>query len=270
MPVAERTSRRVARADDGSTPSRITCEWCGKKLTGRQRRFCCREHDELQSGRRKVGAKRVCPVDGVLFETAGNKRFCSDRCGKAYDNAKRRGTLDQLLARGRVCSPPYYCARCGRHCVPGKNVAPQATRFCDAECKKAWHSHHVEGHGSHTRPARCLVLVDRDPRRIAWWRAFCGEAALDAWGVFNVTPFSDDVAYRRALRRDPCAYCSAPAAAVDHIEPRCAGGADVWENRTATCHECNSLKGPLPLLAALLFIPAAREYHSLRRTLFAA
>lgn len=244
LPVAER-SRSAARADDGSTPSRITCEWCGKKLTGRQRRFCCREHDELQSGRRKVQSKRVCPVDGVVFEAAGNKRFCSDQCGKAYENAKARGTLDQLLARGRVGAPPYDCAQCGKHCIPGQNVPPQASRFCHGtRCKHDWHR-------------------DNDPTGRERERA-AEQAAEALLASFLHERLADRVAYVRAVRADPCCYCAAASQALDHIIPRCDGGEDDWTNRTAACHSCNSTKQSSPLLIYLAWRAARAEFEPWR------
>jgi 5-methylcytosine-specific restriction endonuclease McrA len=47
------------------------------------------------------------------------------------------------------------------------------------------------------------------------------------------------------LRRDGyrCAYCSGPAATVDHVLPRCRGGQDTWQNTVAACGRCNGRKG---------------------------
>lgn len=58
--------------------------------------------------------------------------------------------------------------------------------------------------------------------------------------------------WRVVLLRDPCAYCGGEAEAVDHIEPRSAGGKNVSENTIAACKPCNSSKGAKSLLHFLL------------------
>lgn len=54
------------------------------------------------------------------------------------------------------------------------------------------------------------------------------------------------------LRGDPCAYCSAPSVALDHIHPRILGGPNGPENLTGACKSCNSRKGGMSLLLFLL------------------
>jgi len=73
--------------------------------------------------------------------------------------------------------------------------------------------------------------------------------------------------YRRILYRDPCAYCGRRGRRrrssrdqnnlhnieVDHIDPRCSGGAKaITVNGTGCCVGCNRAKGPKPLLLFLL------------------
>lgn len=65
-------------------------------------------------------------------------------------------------------------------------------------------------------------------------------------------------AWMQVVRHDPCAYCMAPAATVDHIEPRgrpahpkSIGGHHIWLNYTASCHGCNGTKGTKSLLEML-------------------
>lgn len=198
-------------------------------------------------------------MDGVEFEATNNKRFCTERCAKRYENHMHRHGVPPVGPP----TQPFNCEHCGKRCGPGNNVAAHASRFCGYHCKAAWHHHHVEGQPR--RPAEQMVWVGRDRRAIATWRALCGELALAEWGL---TVKSYDVtAYKRSLRADPCAYCGADAEALDHIEPKDNGGEDGWANRTAACRRCNSYKGTKSLLEALLWIPVATEYHDLRRVL---
>lgn len=39
-----------------------------------------------------------------------------------------------------------------------------------------------------------------------------------------------------------CRYCGKPATEIDHIVPQARGGADVIENMTACCSDCNCSK----------------------------
>lgn len=52
------------------------------------------------------------------------------------------------------------------------------------------------------------------------------------------------VTRRGVLRRDGfrCAYCTKPAATIDHVIPRSRGGAGTWENLVACCLRCNNTK----------------------------
>jgi hypothetical protein len=81
----------------------------------------------------------------------------------------------------------------------------------------------------------------------------------------------ETAAYKRALRQDPCAYCgAAPSGGIDHIIPTGReGDRSDWRNMTGCCKRCNELKRSLPLLVALIWIPVTREYHELRRLIFA-
>lgn len=84
--------------------------------------------------------QRECPVCREQFTPrSANQRFCCKQHSKAYQNAKKRGTLDSLLARGAV-GVPFDCAECGAHCVPGEGeIDSRATKFCDRSCKAQWH-----------------------------------------------------------------------------------------------------------------------------------
>jgi hypothetical protein len=109
--------------------------------------------------RRSYG-KRTCPTCGNEFEaTHHNQRFCpptpQDRaktlgprtqvrswCAKAFENAMRRGTLEQLLDRARANGgrlQQFNCALCGKRCEPGIDVSPHASTFCSVAHKKRFH-----------------------------------------------------------------------------------------------------------------------------------
>ncbi len=54
------------------------------------------------------------------------------------------------------------------------------------------------------------------------------------------------------LRKDPCSYCGAPFGAADHIDAHSVGGPGTPDNLTASCTNCNLVKGKTPLLLFLL------------------
>ena len=180
----------------------------------------------LNAARRKSKTRRICPVDGTQFEAANNRRFCSQRCAKRAENAKRYGWDPSA----RPMPEPYNCENCGGPCVPGEGVPPQASRFCSPGCKREWH-----------RIATALLeSFTAEPRR------------------------KEDVAYRRAMRLDPCSYCGRPSQALDHIVPRCDGGPDDSSNRTPACHSCNSSKQSSPLLIYLAWRQARAAFEPWR------
>lgn len=52
--------------------------------------------------------------------------------------------------------------------------------------------------------------------------------------------------WKRAIMvrdRWTCRYCGAPAEHIDHVVPRCQGGADSLDNLVAACAACNLHKG---------------------------
>lgn len=181
--------------------------------------------------------QRICPVCRTEFiPTHHNQRFCppspgkgKSKCAKAYENAKRRGTLDALLKRDGKPGEPFDCQWCGKPCIPGSDVPSHATRFCSADHKKAWHKEHVE--------RKRLLLKDV---------------------ITDVGPHGE-AAYRKAMQADPCAYCGAEGGTVDHIEPRKGGGADDTSNLTGACAACNNAKFTMPMLLFLGY-RQAREY----------
>jgi 5-methylcytosine-specific restriction endonuclease McrA len=63
--------------------------------------------------------------------------------------------------------------------------------------------------------------------------------------------------WRSILRRDPCAYCGAPAQTVDHIVAKARAGADRWDNLTGACVRCNRAK---TTRALLMFLAMSRPH----------
>lgn len=52
--------------------------------------------------------------------------------------------------------------------------------------------------------------------------------------------------WRRSLHQlthQCCIYCGAPSESIDHIAPKCQGGASTTENCVPACLSCNGLKG---------------------------
>jgi hypothetical protein len=75
-----------------------------------------------------------------------------------------------------------------------------------------------------------------------------------------------DKAFWAIVKRDPCAYCGAPAELtatgvndVDHIENLDSGGQDGWENYTGACPPCNrGVKKDRDVLTTLLALTEDR------------
>jgi 5-methylcytosine-specific restriction endonuclease McrA len=58
--------------------------------------------------------------------------------------------------------------------------------------------------------------------------------------------------YGLLLLGDPCAYCSARAVVLDHVQPQVSGGPHDAGNLVGACQPCNARKGRRSLLGFLL------------------
>lgn len=80
------------------------------------------------------------------------------------------------------------------------------------------------------------------------------------WNHYNrlrrlelATPDALAEEYAKVLRGDPCSYCGAPMAHIDHIDAIARGGDGAWDNLTAACGFCNSSKSTRRLLDFMLY-----------------
>ncbi|MGW3427914.1 HNH endonuclease [Streptomyces melanosporofaciens] len=64
--------------------------------------------------------------------------------------------------------------------------------------------------------------------------------------------FPESLAYVQVIANDPCVYCGAATATIDHIVPVAAGGGGEWSNLAPACMSCNSSKRHTDLLGYLL------------------
>jgi hypothetical protein len=138
--------------------------------------------------------------------------------------------------------------------VEGKSTAELLRDAAEKWCDETWVPLAAEEAASKRAADRAVARAERAEFLAATALA---KAALDAQRrVYmqptpppednpSLTAWREDNAY---LLADPCAYCGAPAAALDHIVPRFMGGANTNDNVTAACRHCNGSKGKKPLL----------------------
>lgn len=72
------------------------------------------------------------------------------------------------------------------------------------------------------------------------------------WIVRRAKHAASQLLVRDWLRDDPCVFCYATAATVDHIVPLADGGASRWDNYAPACISCNNAKGSSSLLSFLV------------------
>jgi hypothetical protein len=142
--------------------------------------------------------QRTCPRCGECFAPkTHNQKYCCRQCGKAVQNAKRRGT-EVLPKYGE-----YHCAECHKHCVRGKNVVAHASKFCSPQCKKR---HWRKRNGLSVTSRKLLVKSAGSTAEILHWQSICA-AQADIWKVTRV--FSCPCCGRRIKSRDnKRSYCS--------------------------------------------------------------
>jgi 5-methylcytosine-specific restriction endonuclease McrA len=106
-------------------------------------------------------------------------------------------------------------------------------------------------------------LVHTDGRRWASARASVPVPSVIRLLHYVKVPYERRVPLSRravfARDRQTCQYCAATAENLDHVLPRCRGGAHTWENVVAACRSCNTRKGDrTPDEAGLSLLAAPR------------
>lgn len=158
----------------------------------------------------------TCPYCGDEMSHPRRVQCGNPDCHRRYQNDRcrkwSRENRDRTYEYGRTTYQRECCICGGTFTTRRKDG-----RYCGTagNCANAW---------PHWLRDSALTSSGREPRR------------------------SEDVAYRRAMRDDPCAYCGRPTTQLDHIEPRSTGGADGWSNRAGTCASCNGRKMDMPML----------------------
>ena len=115
--------------------------------------------------------QRTCALCAQPFAppaTGGVKLYCSRQCCRKVANATQRGTVP------RPPVGPFDCAMCSKRCVPGANVAANASKFCSRRCKRQWHSPNPEAYNTR------IVKPKPDPAtRLRWIECrTCGAATV--------------------------------------------------------------------------------------------
>lgn len=141
--------------------------------------------------------QRTCPVCGTTFKPrTWNHTYCTGFRGQCYRRAMncqhRGGDLTAALPS------PFDCEGCGQSCIPGRNVAAHATKFCGRRCKMRWHH-------ARTRPTRGVArpLGSRpEPGRWVEGRCIeCGERFIGGYRNGKPSPFCGPRCGRADKRR---------------------------------------------------------------------
>jgi 5-methylcytosine-specific restriction endonuclease McrA len=223
------------------------CFRCGAGKRYKTSSYCQPCHNEYckERNRRLKGIvlERECTACGVEFVASnGKQKKCSPRCGRPEPGPQRdtsrcpRCKVRKKTPGDGYCKPcraEYYRERglqkgsyrvftCGACIVCGENfVSSNGNRLIGKYCSK-----------------RCEKKATRRASRKRNGRAekFRGETRK----------------FIPVLLADPCAYCGAPSAEIEHIVPRARGGANTWDNLTGACTACNARKSAKSLLTFLL------------------
>lgn len=175
----------------------------------------------------------TCRECGVRFETtSATKCYCDRRCYSRANNRRYRSTTEAAT-----------CKRCDAEFQ--RTRGSTQTVYCSDEC-------HVEA-----KRVRCVHGVTRNG------------TDCPACTFLTRAESSHGIGWRQVVKSDPCAYCGGEGGSVDHIDPTLEDRNDP-SNWTGACVPCNNVKQQLRLPEALLWVPLARRYHDLRRTLFAS
>lgn len=224
----------------------MVCGECGKTLRRDNTIGYCREHRKLSETRQAYNRdyyQRNQP-DLVAYaaqyreEHADEHRAASLRWEqtnpdrkRANDAAYRDRNRERLREEGREASKRSRA----KHAVTRR--ARSRARYAEDPAKSLaatarWYAEHPEARAAHNALRRQRVNrvpLTREDKQIA-------------------------MAYRRAIRDDPCYYCGGTGQEDDHFFPLAKGGTDHWWNLIRACRRCNRSKratcGTAFLLAA--------------------
>lgn len=121
----------------------------------------------------------------------------------------------------------------------------EASRRRSAASRKRWRDAHYQRNKEQIRArvrARYVALYPLQPEL---WLAANARRKHRLKVDMDKLDRSLSVAYRRAIRPDPCTYCSRRATGdmhVDHFFPLAKGGTDHWWNLAQSCGSCNRHK----------------------------
>lgn len=167
------------------------------------------------------------------------------------------------------CYPPFDCAQCGKHCVPGENCGSRATKYCDAVCKykalrpkagpscritkretRAWiegrcpecgdrfvrkDNHHLAlGYCS----TKCQKRVARRRRRA--YKKGAGYKTLTYWTIAERDAWTCQLCGKPVDTDAVAPHPNSPT--LDHIVPLSRGGDHSAENAQLAHFICNSTK----------------------------
>ncbi|MEU7163179.1 hypothetical protein AB0A70_00775 [Streptomyces morookaense] len=116
------------------------CQDCGKRLTGRQERFCsaaCRQAGYRASKKpRKPIVWKICPLCGETFEaTHPLKKYCDYSDEAERDCQDAQDDLEEAQWIAEYDRKNATCAHCGEPAGWSGHGRPR--RFCSNRCKTA-------------------------------------------------------------------------------------------------------------------------------------
>jgi hypothetical protein len=157
---------------------------------------------------------------------------------------------------------PKTCAWCGAEFTPPSGVA----KYCPGECRRlALNARQAAWRDANPDKVQQYYATSA-PTHQAYLQQHAQEISLKAkeWKQDNRKRWRDyknrymrsrraslrmcredrelSVAYRQAIRNDPCLYCGGPGEEDDHYFPVAKGGTDHWYNLVRSCLPCNRSK----------------------------
>lgn len=111
---------------------------------------------------------RTCECGKDFTPTHWKQAYCCKQHAQHAYNARYRGHEPTW-----EIVDSFDCAQCDKHCVPGENVAPHASRFCGSGCKGKWHAKHNPSVVSDEVKAQRRKAARHNAARMKLKRAAC-------------------------------------------------------------------------------------------------
>ena len=220
----------------------------------RTREYLDKRKADYRAQPKAADTRRTCSADGCERKIRSDNTTgrCTDHAfihidwaGCSVDGCEARIMPGNQLGRCVEHRGLYWAGdppKCGEPGCSRKLHRDNTVGFCH-EHRAAWREAYNRDYYEQTQAERREYARQYREVYAEEHRAHASARRSRARSGMDVADRGLSVAYRLAIRNDPCFYCGSPETDhVDHYFPIAKGGTDHWWNLVRSCSRCNHAK----------------------------